>query len=169
MRSKCRPRLLVAPQGFRAQYVYAANECRYFFSYTQKLTIGSPLLGFSKCGFVDLMSRHSNRYKHSYLVRSRCPGKSIYVCNTRENISAHTHKKLTIGSLLFVFQKLLALNWRANKHADLKILIRCVRGACVMKFRNYTSQQLTLKYCTVFSEMTRFLWRSSSRDIYKTQ
>jgi hypothetical protein len=81
------------------------------------------------------MSRHSSRYMHSYLVRSRCPGKSIYVCNTRENISAHTHKKLTIGSLLFVFQKLLALNWRANKHADRKILIRCVRDVCAMKFR----------------------------------
>ncbi len=129
----------------------------------KKLRIGSQLLGFFRCGIVDSMSKQSSRYKHSYLVRSRCPWKSIYVCNTRENISAHTQKKLTIGSLFLVVQKLLALNWRANKHADHKILIHCVRSVCAMKFRNYTSQQLTLKYCTVFPKMTRFLRRSSPR------
>jgi hypothetical protein len=38
------------------------------------------------------MSKQLRKYKHSYLVMSRCPGKSIYVCNTQENISAHTQK-----------------------------------------------------------------------------
>ncbi len=82
---------------------------RIFLHTLQKLTIGSQLLGFSKCGFVDSMSKQLSRYKHSYLVRSRCPGKSIYVCNTRENISAHTLKKLTIGSLFFVFSETFGL------------------------------------------------------------
>jgi|688.fasta_scaffold411390_1 hypothetical protein len=65
---------------------------RIFLHTLKKLTIGSPLLGFSKCGFVDLMSKQLRKYKHSYLVMSRCPGKSIYVSNTQENISAHTQK-----------------------------------------------------------------------------
>ncbi len=48
MRSKCRPRLLVAPQGFRVQYVYVANECRYFCIHTQKIDDRFPAFGFSK-------------------------------------------------------------------------------------------------------------------------